>query len=345
MSLPTPRPVPERHGVRPAEFKYDIVAAGQPVVLRGAAATWPAVRAGCTSAQAIADYLLGFDARASADTMYGDPAIGGKFFYNDDLTGLNFQRRPQPLAQSVRELLALIDTPDPPALYVGALPAPAMVPGFTRDNALDLVDPAVMPRLWFSNRCTVQTHYDLSFNVAVVLAGRRRFTLFPPEQLVNLYVGPLEFTLAGQPISMVRLEAPDLERYPRFRDAWAHAQVAELEPGDALFIPYMWWHHVESLSAFNVLLNYWWDDTPPWQGSPFDVLLHALMAVRTLPPERRELWRKIFDHYVFQTGGDPVAHLGERQRGIQGAMSARVAEHIRAYLVNVLGVNAGGRRK
>jgi hypothetical protein len=345
MPLESPTPVREWHSVSPNTFKYEILPSGQPALLRGAVRDWPATRAGLESPQAIARYLLAFDTRASADAMFGAPSIGGKFFYDDDLTGLNFERRPQPLADSVQQLLALIDAPDPPALYVGAVPAPATVPGFTRDNTLDLVDPGVVPRLWFSNRCTVQTHYDLSFNVACVLAGRRRFTLFPPEQLANLYVGPLEFTLAGQPISMVRLDAPDFDRYPDFREAWRHAQAAELEPGDALFIPYMWWHHVESLSAFNVLLNYWWDDTPPWQGSPFDVLLHALMAVRTLPPERRELWRKIFDHYVFQTGGDPVAHLGERQRGIQGPMSPRMAEHLRAYLVNVLGVNLPGRRR
>jgi hypothetical protein len=172
--------------------------------------------------------------------------------------------------------------------------------------------------------------------VACVLAGRRRFTLFPPEQLVNLYVGPLEFTLAGQPISMVRLENPDLERYPKFREAWQHAQGAELEPGDALFIPYMWWHHVESLTAFNVLLNYWWDDQPGWLGSPFEALIHGLLSVRTLPPERRELWRKIFDHYVFQTGGEPAAHLTPQQQGIQAPITPQLAELMRAHLANLL---------
>lgn len=337
MTLSAAKPVREWRAVTPDQFKADILPVGQPAVLRGAASHWPAVRAGVESPQAVVDYLMGFDARASADIMVGDPAIGGKFFYNDDLTGLNFQRRPQPLAQSVRELLAHIDAPNPPALYVGAVPAPATLPGFTRDNALDLVDPGVVPRLWFSNRCTVQTHYDLSFNVAVVVSGRRRFTLFPPEQLPNLYVGPLEFTLAGQPISMVRLENPDLERFPKFREAWQHAQVADLEPGDALFVPYMWWHHVESLSRFNVLLNYWWDDVPPWQGSAFDALLHALLAVRTLPPERRKLWDMLFNHYVFEREGDPVAHLGRQQRGVLGDVSPRMAEHVRAYLSNVLG--------
>ncbi|MDF3021105.1 MAG: cupin [Steroidobacteraceae bacterium] len=328
--------VREWRDVTPAIFRDEIMPAGQPAVLRGAVAHWPSVRAGRESPQAMAKYLLDFDARAATEIMLGDPAIGGRFFYNDDLTGVNFQRRQQPLAQSLAQLIANLDVPDPPALYVGAVPTPALLPGLALENTLDLVAPSVVPRLWLSNRVTVQAHYDLSFNVACVLAGRRRFTLFPPEQFVNLYVGPLEFTLAGQPISMVRIEDPDHERFPKFREAWRHAQYAELEPGDALFIPYMWWHHVESLSTFNVLYNYWWDDTPPWQGSAFEAMLHGLLAVRPLPPERRELWRQLFEHYVFRTAGDPVSHLTERQQGIQGPMTPKLAEVMRQHLAGML---------
>jgi hypothetical protein len=221
-------------------------------------------------------------------------------------------------------------------VYVGAVPVPATLPGFARDNVLPLLDPACVARLWLGNRVTVQTHYDLSYNIACVVAGRRRFTLFPPEQLVNLYVGPLEFTLAGQPISMVRIESPDLGKYPRFTAAWAHAQSAELAPGDALFVPYMWWHHVDSLEPFNVLVNYWWDDAPAWAGSPFEALLHGILAVRSLPPEKREIWRAAFDHLVFQSNGDPVAHLTPRQQGIQGPLSPQLADLMRAHLVRTL---------
>jgi hypothetical protein len=39
------------------------------------------------------------------------------------------------------------------------------------------------------------------------------------------------------------------------------AQEVELVPGDALFIPRDWYHHVEALERFNVLVNYWWDSS------------------------------------------------------------------------------------
>ena len=61
------------------------------------------------------------------------------------------------------------------------------------------------------------------------------------------------------------------------------------------------------------------------------------IAVRTLPPEKRELLRKLFDHYVFRTGGDPVAHLTERQQGIQGPMTPKLAEVMRQHLAGMLG--------
>ncbi|HTU67277.1 MAG TPA: cupin-like domain-containing protein [Steroidobacteraceae bacterium] len=328
--------VAEWRDVTPDRFRTEILPSGKPALLRGHVAHWPAVRAGRESPAAMVAYLRGFDRGANAHLMTADASIGGHFFYDDDLTGLNFQNSQVPFAAALTQLLAQLDHPAPPAYYVGALPLPENLPGFARDNALSLLDPAIVPRIWLGNRLTVQTHYDLSYNIACVAAGRRRFTLFPPEQFENLYVGPLEFTPAGQPISLVRLDAPDYEKYPRFRDALPHAQVAEMEPGDALFVPYMWWHNVESLDRFNVLVNYWWDEIPAWQGSAFEALLHGILAVRNLPPERRDLWRKLFEHYVFSGGDDALAHLTDRQRGIQGPPSPRLAQVMRTYIAQAL---------
>ena len=337
---PTPVPVAEWRDVTPERFQQEILPSGQPALLRGHVSAWPAVRAGRESPAAMAQYLRTADTGVQAHVMTADAAIGGRFFYTDDLSARNFENRMMPFGAALTRLLELLDDPAPPALYVGALPIPAGLQGFAHANRLDLVDAAVVPRIWLGNRVTVQTHYDLSYNIACVVAGRRRFTLFPPEQFDNLYVGPLEFTLAGQPISLVRLESPDYEKFPRFRAALETMRVAELEPGDALFIPYMWWHHVVSLDAFNVLVNYWWDDVPAWQGSPFEALLHAILSVRNLPPERRELWQKLFEHYVFSGGERALAHLDERQRGVQGAPTLRLAQLMRQYLAQ----NLMGRR-
>ena len=62
--------------------------------------------------------------------------------------------------------------------------------------------------------------------------------------------------------------------------------------------------------------------------------------MRNLPPERRDLWRRVFEHYVFSGGEDALAHLDERQRGVQGAPSPRLAQIMRNYLAQ----NLTGRR-
>ena len=163
--------------------------------------------------------------------------------------------------------------------------------------------------IWIGNRTVIPAHYDLPDNLACVAAGRRRFTLFPPEQLRNLYVGPLDFTPAGQAVSLVDLHQPDLARYPRFAEALAQAQSAELEAGDALFIPSMWWHHVEGLTPFNILVNYWWRQSPGWMDTPFNTLLLALLTMRELPPAQRAAWQELFRHYVFDSDSSEAAHI------------------------------------
>jgi hypothetical protein len=333
---PEPAQIAQMHGVTRAQFQEEIVPAGVPVVLRGIASGWPAVAAGLSSPAAMANYLSGFATGAPVHVMVGAPSIKGRFFYNDTLTGYNYDNVSTPFGDVLASLLQALDVPDPQALYAGAISIPQQMPGFTRDNALDIVNPAIEPKIWLGNRVTVQTHFDMSYNVACVVAGRRRFTLIPPDQLENMYVGPLEFTLAGPPISMVRIDAQDHEKFPRFRTAWAAAQVADLEPGDALFIPYMWWHHVESRERFNVLVNYWWDDSPAWQGSPFWVLMQAILSVRNLPPRQRDIWRQQFEHFVFSGGEEALVHLTESQRGLQGTPSPQKAQIIRNYIAQML---------
>lgn len=325
------------------KFRDEISPGNVPVLLRGLVAHWPAVREGNKSPEAMASYLKRFDQGRPVETLLGSPAIEGKFFYNETMDGLNFVKRPEPIGESVEHILAFRGHSMPPSIYIQSAPIPDLLPGFAHENTLDIVAPAVAPRIWIGNRLTVQTHFDLSENIACVVAGRRHFTLFPPAQTPNLYPGPFELTLAGPPVSVVRLDAPDFDAYPNFREALDHALVADLEPGDALYIPYFWWHHVRTLEDLNVLVNYWWNDAPPDLGSPFDALLHGLLAIRDMPERQRDAWRTMFDHYVFGGNGDPVDHLPAAARGPLGAHDPRMRQQIRMMLLRSIAHQAGLR--
>jgi len=308
----------------------------RPAVIKGLVSDWPAVRAGRKSPRALSDYIRSFDLGRPVQTAVGPPAIKGRLFYRDDMSGFNFERINETFQTSVERVLAHMGDAEPPALYAGAVSTADGFPGFARENFLSLLDKSIVSRIWAGNAVTAPTHFDMSDNIACVVSGHRRFTFFPPDQLPNLYVGPLEFTPAGQPTSMVNVAAPDLNRYPLFKNALAAAETAELEPGDAVFIPNLWWHNVESLDTFNLLVNYWWYDGKRGTGSPFAALVYGLLSIKDLPADRRDAWRNIFDHYVFQKNGEPAAHLAPEHRGMLGSMTPQLANDIRAWILKGL---------
>ena len=151
------------------------------------------------------------------------------------MTGFNFHRNRLPLSEIAEQVLRYAQFPQPPAVAAQSALIRDCLPGFAAENALTLFDETILPRIWLGNRITTPTHVDEWNNVACVVAGRRRFTLFPPEQVANLYIGPLDFAPTGAAMSMVSLRDPDFTRYPKFRDALGAAQVAVLQPGDGLF--------------------------------------------------------------------------------------------------------------
>jgi hypothetical protein len=129
-------------------------------------------------------------------------------FYNAALDGFNFQSQMVRFDQVLDSLAAYLDAPAPPTLYVGSTTIDTCLPGLRAENDLNLGPRDPLASLWIGNRTRIPAHYDVPDNLACVAAGRRRFTLFPPQQLKNLYVGPLDMTPAGQSVSMVDLHAP-----------------------------------------------------------------------------------------------------------------------------------------
>ncbi|WP_312328765.1 cupin-like domain-containing protein [Stenotrophomonas sp.] len=323
-------------GLAPAALPLEaLVAAGEPVVLRGVVRDWGLVQAGLRSTNDAMDYLRGFDAGVPVPYSHGEPTIQGRPFYNADFTELNFEVRRGVLGEVLEEIAQHVDDAQPPMYYISSLLIDRALPGFSEHNDAGLAGQGIdaSASIWIGNRVTASCHFDTPDNLACCAVGRRRFTLFPPEQIDNLYPGPLEPTPGGQVVSVVDFDTPDFERHPRFRDALASAVTAELEPGDAIFIPSMWWHHVRSLAPFNVLVNYWWRSVPGFLSSPLPALQHALWALRDLPPREKQAWSKIFEYYVFGPAERAGQHLPEAARGELAPFDELQARRTRAQLL------------
>ena len=322
-------------GASPQVFSSILADATEPVLIRELVSEWPVVKLAQQSDAALDQYVRRFYQGASVGVFRGEADIKGRFFYNDDVTGFNFQRSVEKLHHVLDKIAQQRDRPDAQSYYVGSTTLDACLPGFRAENDLDFGNLNPLASIWIGNRSRIAAHYDVPDNIACVAAGRRRFTLFSPDQLENLYPGPLDFTPAGQQISLVDFHHPDFERFPGFRQAQENALVIDMVPGDALFIPSMWWHHVESLDNLNILVNYWWRKSPDYMGPPIDVLHHALLSLRHLPPEQKKAWQGIFDQYIFSETSS-VEHIPVQARGSLGELDEVGARKLRALLLNRL---------
>jgi len=334
--------IQEWHNVDATLFEQAIRPRGRPAILRNLVQAWPATRAGRQSSEALIRYLESFDGGHPAPLFEGPADINGRFFYNATLSGFNFETRRVLLKDVLDRLHDNLGVESAPALYAGSVSLPIYFPGFSKANPLQpLINGSVIESIWIGNRTCIAPHFDNTENIACVIGGRRRFTLFPPDQIANLYPGPLDLTPAGQPISLVDIRKPDLVRFPRFAEASTVAEVAELGPGDAIYIPALWWHNVEALEDFNVLVNYWWRDVPHYFDSPSTSLLHCLLTIKSLPPEQRRSWKAVFDYLIFQSEGEALEHLPPEARGLFGELSEDRAERIRSLLLKSLSRKPG----
>lgn len=326
--------------VDPHRFELaDAVAAARPLVLRGLCRDWPLVQAARRSFGEFAQAVAAMDNGAPVDVLHMPPEAGGVVGYNEAIDGFNYRHFKVGLSEALARLAAYsrVDGAVPGLALQSALVAECM-PGFIGAHPMPCLPPSVQPRLWVGNKVTTPAHFDASHNLAVVACGRRRFTLFPVEQVANLYIGPLDFAPTGAAITLARPDAPDFDQHPRLREALAHARVVELEPGDAVYMPPLWWHQVESLEPLNALVNYWWLPSQR-EGRPtvpaLGALLHARLAFAALPARERRDWQVLFDHYVFGAE-DPAAHIPEARRGVLGELDAdalaAVRERIRSGL-------------
>lgn len=246
-----------------AQGRLRVLSGLSPVVIRGLVSDWSIVDCALTSFNALKKYCLSFDKGLLFEAMLASSDEKGRLFYGEDLTQFNFDRMNGYLKDAFDILESLRSYDNSPTFYIGSKEISHYLPGLERECRLSFLDESIIPNIWIGNRTLVATHNDDSQNIACIAAGRRKFTLFPPDQKENLYIAKADISPGGRPISLVDLKAPDFTKFPRFADALTSAQVAVLEPGDALYIPTNWWHHVEALDDVNILINFWWQGNPP----------------------------------------------------------------------------------
>lgn len=332
------QPVRVVTGVDRARFEAEILPARQPVVLKGLVRDWPVVKAAQESNAAVTAMFKRLDTSGkSASISILPPVHKGAYFYNDDLTGYNFMVDQTTVSALLDRLLENENREDFVTIYAQSLILADYMPAFQADHLLPVLASSTGPRLWLGNRVRTQTHFDPAHNIACAVAGRRRFTLFPPEQIDNLYPGPFDFAPGGVPVSMAPLENPDFDRYPLFEKALAQAQYADLEPGDALYIPYAWWHHVQSRAGLNALVNYWWNEAGADWISPNIALYAAILTLRDLPDDQKHIWKHMMERYVFGDTAASVAHLPESGRHGFGRLLPAVRARLKGFIRTAMG--------
>ena len=182
-----------------------------PVILRGLVKDWPVVQAAQVSDQAVCEYpavLFGrIITHARRPSSRPPPVLPRRH-------GRAHLRAPADRTSSTACACCSRTPLTPRPLPSTWTPCPARLLAAVGEALQPPLMPSGDAAHLIGNAVRVQTHFDLAQNLACVVAGRRRFTLFLPEQLPNLYIGPIDFTPAGPPVSMVDLEAPDHDRYP-----------------------------------------------------------------------------------------------------------------------------------
>jgi len=217
-------------GCQPHNFPLrELLAGTQPALLKGLVRDWPLVRAGLRSDADAISYLQALYNGRTVGTYFGAPEMAGRLFYNDDITDLNVDVRRAPLNEVLDKIQQHLQDEHAPTFYTGSTTIDACLPGLRNENDVPFkahgFDP--LASIWIGNRTLVSCHHDAPINLACCVVGRRRFTVFPPDQIANLYPGPLDPTPGGQAISMVDFANPDFEKYPRFREAIAAVQGAD----------------------------------------------------------------------------------------------------------------------
>lgn len=319
--------------VTPEVLQSKIIPEYKPAILKNAVAHWDILKASTTPEGSYQYLQTNKISDPEISLFIGQPQIRGRYFYAEDVFNHNFTSQRMKFSEAIETIYNYSKQSNGPTAYAGSIELKELLPEFIGIASMPLIDKQYSARIWAGNSSQVSLHFDQQDNIACLVSGKREFMLIPPDQIANVYVGPLDKSIAGPPTSMVNIDNPDFEKHPKFKTALESAEFAILEPGDALYIPSLWWHSVKSMGEFCLLINYWWDNPEFKIDNAMHSLLHALYTISHLPEGEREAWRHLFDYFVFQKSGAPLTYLPENQRGVLGKMTPNLYRIIKSYVL------------
>jgi len=334
--------VPVLEGITPQSIPFDqLFSQNQPVILKGLVKDWPLVKLGQQSAAKVMAELELHYSKKPMLVYKGAPDIQARFGYNKSYTGFNFEAKKSTIPEVFDSIRSQLTQDVHDYLYVNSLRFDEGFPKLNQTHQLafdhnEFEQNQPVSKIWLGTESVAAAHFDQPKNIACCLVGKRRFTLFPPNQIGNLYPGPLKPTPGGQVVTLTNLSQPDFTRFPRLKEALANAYIVDLEPGDALYYPSMWWHEVEAFDRFNAMVNFWWMAAEPYLGNPMDVLTHAMMSLRDRPIKEKEAWKALFNYYIFDDNERVRKHMPPESHGALATMTEDQTRRIRAMLRNNL---------
>lgn len=340
--IETSRELKVLHGIDKNAIPFDELFAGnQPVLMKNVVHDWPLVQAGKTSSHSVMDMLSEHDSGKPVIVYQGESDIKARFGYSADYTGLNYTAVRSTLTETFDKIATQLDQDEHDFLYINSLRLDQGFPLLAREHSLTFNHPdfernTPLAKIWLGTESVAAAHFDQPRNIACCVQGKRRFTLYPPEQIHNLYPGPMNLTPGGQVVSVIDPEQDNDEIFPKFARAREAAIVVDLEPGDALYYPSLWWHEVQALERFNVMINFWWRVGEPFLGNPMDALMHAILSVRDLPEAEKAAWKHVFEYYIFNTRGVTHQHLPKVKHDPIVDIDDNTARQLRAVLLKNL---------
>ncbi len=326
------------HNVDKAMFENEIAPLHEPAVLRGFVNDWPIINKANMGIEELWDYLRSMYVGGDVQFARLPAEERGRFFYNKTLTALNFKREVGSLDGFLAEVLHNSSNESADSLALQSALIEEYFPKFIEENPFELFSSLSKPRIWLGNNSVVSAHHDDAENIACVVTGNRTFTLFPPEEIENLYVGPMDVTPAGAPVSLVDFARPDFEKFPKFKVALNAALTADLAPGDAIYIPALWWHHVQATGGVNLLINYWAGGSIVGEQKPVpaDNLMMAMMTFRDLPQQDKNAWQAFFNYYVFSDQNDKHQHIPKAALGMLAPWDDQTKKALKKWLIRQL---------